>query len=62
MDMPDRKQIKDLFEGLLGRDITIGDAPEPLSPDVLPKPAWAVYVDDSGRLTAIATIKENSTE
>ena len=28
MDMPDRKQIKDLFEGLFGRDITIGDAPD----------------------------------
>ncbi len=54
MQMPDRKQIKDLFEGLLGRDITIGDAPEPLSPDSVPAPAFAVYVDDAGRLSAVA--------
>lgn len=54
MDMPDRKQIKDLFEGLLGRDVTIGDAPAPLSPDVVPKPAVAVYVDDGGLFSALA--------
>ncbi|WP_295657383.1 hypothetical protein [uncultured Nocardioides sp.] len=52
--MPDRKQLKDLFEGLLGRDVTVGDAPEPLSPHVAPRPACAVYVDDSGRLSAVA--------
>jgi hypothetical protein len=54
MDMPDRKQIRDLFEGLLGRDVAIADATEPLSPDVVPKPAVAVYVDDTGRFAALA--------
>lgn len=54
MQMPDRKSIKDLFEGMLGREITIGDAPEPLGADVVPAPGLAVYVDDGGRLTAVA--------
>ncbi|WP_426246015.1 hypothetical protein [Nocardioides sp. LHG3406-4] len=54
MQLPDRKSIKDLFEGLLGRDVTIGDATEPLAPDVVPAPGFAVYVDDGGRLSAVA--------
>ena len=57
MDLPDRKQIKDLFEGLLGRDVAIGDASAPLTPDVRPSPAFAVYVDDSGRMSAVAMME-----
>lgn len=54
MKMPARKQIKDLFEGMLGRDVAIGDARELLGPDTVPAPALAVYVDDAGRTSAVA--------
>ncbi len=56
MQMPDRKAIKDLFQGLLGRDITIGDAFEPLIADVAPAPCLGVYVDDGGRLSTVALL------
>ena len=50
--VPDRKQIKDLFEGLLGRDVTVGDAaPVPL--DSRPRPTTAVYVDDKNQLSSV---------
>ena len=50
--VPDRKQIKDLFEGLLERDVTVGDAaPVPL--DSRPRPTTAVYVDDRSRLSSV---------
>jgi hypothetical protein len=50
--VPDRKQIKDLFEGLLGRDVTVGDAaPVPL--DSRPRPTTAVYVDDRNKLSSV---------
>jgi hypothetical protein len=52
MPVPDRKQIKDLFEGLLGRDVTVGDAaPVPL--DSRPRPTTAVYVDDKNQLSSV---------
>jgi hypothetical protein len=53
MRAPDRKQIKDLFEGLLGREVTLGDA-SPVLTDVRPRPTTAVYVDDRNRLSAVA--------
>lgn len=50
--LPGRKEIKDLFEGLLGREIAITDG---LPVDVgLPKPVIASYVDDYGHLRAVA--------
>src|SRR6478735_5639836 len=52
MSLPDRKAIKDLFEGLLGRDVEIGDA-TPITLDH-PRPVVATYVDDNYKLTAIA--------
>src|SRR6478735_7683119 len=54
MSLPDRKAIKDLFEGLLGRDVSIGDA-IPVTFDH-PRPVVATYVDDSYKLTAIAVM------
>lgn len=54
MSLPDRKAIKDLFEGLLGRDIAIGDA-IPVTFDH-PRPVVATYVDDSYKLTAVAVM------
>jgi hypothetical protein len=52
MRVPDRKQIKDLFEGLLGRDVTVGDA-APVALDSRPRPTTAVYVDDRSRLSSV---------
>lgn len=54
MNLPDRKQIKDLFEGLLGRDVAIGDG----TPVVLdaPKPVLGSYVDPHQRLSAVAVM------
>lgn len=54
MSLPDRKAIKDLFEGLLGRDVAIGDA-IPIVFDH-PRPVVATYVDDNYTLTAIAVM------
>lgn len=53
MQLPDRKAIKDVFEGLLDRSVTIGDAFEPLGADVVPPPGLGVYVEDRGRLSAV---------
>lgn len=52
MSLPDRKAIKDLFEGLLGRDVEVGDG-TPITLDH-PRPVIATYVDDNYKLTAIA--------
>ncbi len=55
MALPSPKQIKDLLEGLLGRDVVIGDGP-PVALDGVPRPMLASYADDSGRLsTVVAT-------
>ena len=53
MRVPAPKHIKDLFEGLLGRDVSLGDGvPVPL--DARPRPTTAVYVDDNNALSAVA--------
>ena len=53
MRLPDPKQVKDLFEGLLGRDVTLTEGvPVPL--DSRPRPTTAVYVDDRNGLSAVA--------
>ena len=56
MSLPHRKQIKDLFEGLLGRDIAIGDS----APVVFetPRPVVATYVDDTHRLTTVVVMDQ----
>ncbi len=52
--LPDRKDIKDLFEGLLGRDVDLTEgAPVDIG---IPKPVIASYVDDGGRLRAVAVM------
>ncbi len=53
MNTPEPKQVKDLFEGLLGRDVALGEGvPVPL--DSRPRPTVAVYVDDRNALSAVA--------
>jgi hypothetical protein len=55
MKNPAPKQIKDLFEGLLGRDVTVAEGvPVPL--DTRPRPTTAVYVDDHNKLSAVAVM------
>lgn len=54
MSLPHRKQIKDLFEGLLGRDVAIGDG-TPVTFDA-PRPVVAVYVDDTHRLSSVVVM------
>ena len=52
--LPDRKVIKDIFEGLLGRDISITEG---TAVDIgIPKPVVASYVDDGHRLRAVAVM------
>lgn len=55
MKTPSPKQIKDLFEGILGRDVTVGDGvPVPLN--TRPGVTTAVYVDDSNKLSSVAVM------
>ena len=55
MRAPDPKQIKDLFEGLLGRDVALTEGvPVPL--DARPRPTVAVYVNDRNTLSSVAVM------
>lgn len=56
MSLPHRKHIKDLFEGLLGRDVAIGDS-SPVTFDI-PRPVVATYVDDAHRLTTVVVMDQ----
>lgn len=52
--LPDRKDIKDLFEGLLGREVALTDGtPVDLG---IPKPIVASYLDDAHGLRAVAVM------
>jgi hypothetical protein len=55
MSVPSRKQIKDLFEGLLGREVTVGDA-APVALDRVPAPMIAAYVNDHLKLSTVAVM------
>lgn len=50
--LPVPKQIKDLLEGVLGRDITLSPS-APFAPGPKAPASVAVYVDDSLRITAL---------
>lgn len=52
--LPGRKEIKDLFEGLLDRDVTLTEGP-PVDIGI-PKPVLASYVDDDQQLRAVAVM------
>lgn len=56
MSLPHRKQIKDLFEGLLGRDVAIDDS----APVVFetPRPVVGTYVDPSHRLATVVVMDQ----
>lgn len=50
--LPRPKQIKDLMEGLLGRDVALAPA-APFAPGPQAPASIAVYVDDSLRITGL---------
>ncbi|MFV0632939.1 hypothetical protein [Demequina sp.] len=50
--VPSAFEVRDLFEGMLGRDVTWESRGGPV--DVLDGAAVAAYVDDLGRLAALA--------
>ena len=50
--LPIPKQIKDLLEGVLGRDVTLSPSP-PFAPGPKAPASVAVYVDDSLRITSL---------
>jgi hypothetical protein len=51
--IPAPKAVKELLEGLLGRDVEVSPA-DPLRVGDLPRTAVAVYVDDTMRMSAVA--------
>jgi len=54
MSLPDRKLIKDVFEGLLGRDVAVSDGvPINLDP---PRPVVATYIDPQHQLSFLAVM------
>ena len=50
--VPTPKSVKDLFEELLGRPVTVSEASPVVAEDV-PATAIAIYVDNSQRLSAV---------
>jgi hypothetical protein len=53
--LPASKAVKDVLEGLLGRDVTVAPS-DPLVVADLPNTVVAVYVSDSQRLSAVLGI------
>ncbi|GAA4362045.1 hypothetical protein [Angustibacter luteus] len=55
MALPTNQSVKDLFEGLLGREVTLSHGRRP---DMEAKvgPCTAVYVDDRNQLTTVAVM------
>ena len=51
--LPNPKDVRDLFEGLFGKDVTVGPG-EPVS--LNDKPAVAVYVDPTMATTALVLV------
>ena len=52
-ELPVPKNIKDLFDELLGRPVTVGPADPMRAPDFHAQPLSCLYVDDSMTLRAI---------
>lgn len=52
MPVPNNKAVKDLFDGLLGRDVTVANATA-VDPAAKLGPSTAVYVDDRNELSAV---------
>ena len=55
MGLPTNQSIKDLFEGLLGREVTLSYGRRP-DVEARPGPCTAVYVDDRNQLTSVVVM------
>jgi hypothetical protein len=55
-ELPPNKDVRDLFEGLLGRDITIRPADDRVNVGPLIPTMEAVYVDDHMKTRAVAVM------
>jgi hypothetical protein len=53
--LPTNQSVKELFEGLLGRDVTLSYGRRP-DMEAKPGPCTAVYVGDRGELTAVVVM------
>ncbi len=53
--LPTPKDVRDLLEGLLGRDVTVGPG-APVTPTPSRPAAVAVYIDPASRVTAICLV------
>jgi hypothetical protein len=55
MALPTNQAVKELFEGLLGREVTLSYGRRP-DMEAKPGPCTAVYVDDQNQLTAVVVM------
>lgn len=55
MGLPTNQSVKELFEGLLGRDVTLSFGRRP-DMEARPGPCTAVYVDDKNQLTSVVVM------
>lgn len=55
MGLPTNQAIKELFEGLLGREVTLSYGRRP-DMEARPGPCTAVYVDDQNQLTSVVVM------
>jgi hypothetical protein len=55
MALPTNQSVKELFEGLLGREVTLSYGRRP-DMEARPGPCAAVYVDDSNQLTSVVVM------
>jgi hypothetical protein len=55
MALPTNQSVKELFEGLLGREVTLSYGRRP-DMEAKPGPCTAVYVDDRNQLTTVAVM------
>jgi hypothetical protein len=55
MGLPTNQSVKELFEGLLGREVTLSYGRRP-DMEARPGPCTAVYVDDRNQLTSVVVM------
>ena len=55
MPVPTNKAVKDLFDGLLGREVAVANG-RAVDPAAKPGPSTAVYVDDRNQLSAVVLL------
>lgn len=56
--LPAPMEVRDLLEGMLGRDVDMETGADAITPDKFPGAVTGVYVDDQLRLSALVIIDE----